>query len=90
MMYEWLAWACVKRENEEVWGTLLLQEIDAIESLKQVASTPEDVAPKFASMALKIIGEEVPYKLSQQVPLWSIEDVQYWVTKVMKETKNGI
>lgn len=48
-----------------------------------MASSPDEVAAKFASEALTIIGEEVPYKLSQQVPCWSISDVQYWVEKVI-------
>jgi hypothetical protein len=59
-----------------------LQEIGAVDALKAVASSPYEVAAKLASQALTIIGEDVPYKLSQQVPLWSTEDVRYWVTKV--------
>jgi hypothetical protein len=59
-----------------------LQEIGAVVALKAVASSPNEVAAKLASQALTIIGETVPYKLSQQVPLWSCEDVKYWVTKV--------
>ncbi|VDD96972.1 unnamed protein product [Enterobius vermicularis] len=57
-------------------------EIGAIAELKEVASSPDEVAAKFASEALTVIGEEVPYKLSQQVPCWSTEDVQYWVKKI--------
>ena len=29
-----------------------------------------------------MIGEEVPYKLAQQVPSWTSSDVQYWVKKI--------
>ncbi|VDN54973.1 unnamed protein product [Dracunculus medinensis] len=58
------------------------QEIGAIAALKEVASSPDEVAAKFASEALTIIGEEVPYKLTQQVPCWTIADVQYWVKKI--------
>ncbi|KFD51205.1 hypothetical protein M514_07969 [Trichuris suis] len=71
--------ASVKKEQEAL---SLLLEIGAVDALKQVASMPDEVAPKFASQALHIIGEEVPYKLSQQVPFWSVEDVQYWVSQI--------
>ncbi|XP_074640275.1 NAD(+) hydrolase SARM1-like isoform X2 [Tubulanus polymorphus] len=60
----------------------IFKDIGAIEPLKRVASSPNALASKFASQALSIIGEEVPYKLSQQVPLWSEEDVQYWLGRV--------
>ncbi|OZC09445.1 hypothetical protein X798_03401 [Onchocerca flexuosa] len=59
-----------------------LIEIGAIAALKELASSPDEVAAKFASEALTIIGEEVPYKLTQQVPCWTIADVQYWVKKI--------
>lgn len=59
------------------------EEIGAIEALKQVASYPEEVGPKYAAQALEIIGAEIPYKLIQQVPLWTVEDVQYWVSQVI-------
>lgn len=58
------------------------QEIGAIQALKEVASSPDEVAAKFASEALTVIGEEVPYKLAQQVPGWTCADVQYWVKKI--------
>ena len=51
-------------------------------ALKEVASSPDDVAPKFAALALRIIGEEIPRKLTQQIPLWNVDDVLYWVNKV--------
>lgn len=69
----------IKKEQEKLQ---VFQKINAIEKLKQVASSPDEVGPRFAQMALKIIGEEVPYKLSQQVPLWSVEDVEYWVKHI--------
>ena len=47
-----------------------------------VASSPYSVASCLASETLKLIGEEVPHKLSQQVPLWSVEDVAHWVPDV--------
>ncbi|CAB3401875.1 unnamed protein product [Caenorhabditis bovis] len=58
------------------------KEIGAIQALKEVASSPDEVAAKFASEALTVIGEEVPYKLAQQVPNWTTTDVQYWVRKI--------
>jgi hypothetical protein len=71
--------AAIKKDQQKLE---VLQEIGCIEALKEVASSPDELAAKFASDALTIIGEEVPYKLSQQVPCWSISDVQYWVEKV--------
>ncbi|KAI6201066.1 ADP-ribosyl cyclase/cyclic ADP-ribose hydrolase [Aphelenchoides besseyi] len=71
--------AAIKKDQQKLE---ILQEIEAIDALKEVASSPDEVAAKFASEALTIIGEEVPYKLSQQVPLWTISDVQYWVEKI--------
>ncbi len=65
----------------------MLQEIGAIEALKTVASSPDGAAPRYARKALEIIGEELPYKLSQKVPQWTINDVKYWVTKVIKLIK---
>ncbi|CAH0748344.1 unnamed protein product [Diatraea saccharalis] len=63
-------------------NTEIFREIGAIESLKKVASCPNAVASKYAAQALRFIGEEVPHKLSQQVPLWSIEDVREWVKQI--------
>ncbi|XP_014370450.2 NAD(+) hydrolase sarm1 isoform X2 [Papilio machaon] len=63
-------------------NTEIFREIGAIESLKKVASCPNAVASKYAAQALRLIGEEVPHKLSQQVPLWSIEDVKEWVKQI--------
>ena len=58
-------------------------EIDAIEPLKKVASTsPNPTASRLATDTLKILGEEIPHKLSQCVPLWSNEDVIFWVSQV--------
>jgi len=47
-----------------------------------VASCPNAVASRYAAQALRLIGEEVPHKLSQQVPLWSTEDVREWVKQI--------
>ena len=50
----------------------------------KLASSPDSVASRLrlTSEALKLIGEEVPHKLSQQVPPWSVEDVAHWVSEV--------
>lgn len=71
--------AGIKRQQG---NTELFREIGAIEPLKKVASCPNAVASKYAAQALRLIGEEVPHKLSQQVPLWSTEDVREWVKQV--------
>lgn len=63
-------------------NTNIFAEINAIESLKKVASCPNAVASKYAAQALRLIGEVVPHKLSQQVPLWSVEDVEEWVKQI--------
>ncbi|XP_050531606.1 NAD(+) hydrolase sarm1 isoform X2 [Daktulosphaira vitifoliae] len=62
--------------------THLFKEINAIEPLKKVASCPNAIASKFAAQALRLVGEVVPHKLSQQVPLWSPEDVSLWVKQI--------
>lgn len=61
----------------------MFAEIGAIEPLKKVAASPNALASKYAAQALALIGEEIPHKLSQQVPLWTIEDVKEWVKMVV-------
>ncbi|XP_055324987.1 NAD(+) hydrolase sarm1 isoform X2 [Sitodiplosis mosellana] len=68
--------------KKEQGSTEIFREIGAIEPLKVVASCPNAIASKFAAQALRLIGEEVPHKLSQQVPLWSVEDVREWVKQI--------
>lgn len=68
--------------KKEQGSTDIFRQIGAIEPLKVVASCPNAVASKFAAQALRLIGEEVPHKLSQQVPLWSVEDVREWVKQI--------
>ncbi len=62
--------------------TDLFSEIGAIESLKKLASSPNGIASKYAAQTLRLIGEEVPHKLSQQVPTWSVDDVREWVKQI--------
>jgi hypothetical protein len=71
--------AAIKKDQQKLE---MLADIGAIQALKECASSPDELPAKFASEALTVIGEQVPYKLSQQVPCWSIKDVQYWVEKV--------
>ncbi|KRG06117.1 uncharacterized protein Dmoj_GI13152, isoform F [Drosophila mojavensis] len=71
--------AGIKRQQN---NTDIFHEIGAIEALKTVASCPNAIASKFAAQALRLIGETVPHKLSQQVPLWSVKDVQEWVKQI--------
>lgn len=63
-------------------NTNIFAEIGAVESLKKVASCPNAVASKYAAQALRLMGEVVPHKLSQQVPLWSADDVEEWVKQI--------
>lgn len=63
-------------------NTEIFRDIGAIEPLKKVASCPNAVASKYAAQALRLIGEDIPHKLSQQVPLWSTEDVREWVKQI--------
>lgn len=63
-------------------NTKVFADIGAIHCLRNVASSPNAIASKFAAQALRLIGEEVPHKLIQQVPLWSVEDVKQWIIQV--------
>ena len=63
-------------------STDIFCEIGAIEPLKSVASSPNAIASKYAAQTLRLIGEEIPHKLSQKVPHWSAEDVREWVRQI--------
>ncbi len=74
---------CMEAEIKKQQGkTKLFSEIGALASLKKVASCPNGIASKYAAQTLRLIGEEVPHKLSQQVPTWSVEDVREWVNQI--------
>jgi len=74
---------CMEAEIKVKQGkTSLFEEIGAIEALKKVASSPNGIASKYAAQALRTLGEDVPHKLSQQVPTWSIDDVKEWVKQI--------
>ena len=63
-------------------STDIFSQIGAVEPLKSLASSPNAIASKYAAQTLRLIGEEVPHKLSQQVPLWSVQDVKEWVRQI--------
>ena len=74
---------CMEAEIKEKQGkSCIFEEIGAIDALKRVASSPNGIASKYAAQALRTIGEDVPHKLSQQVPTWSVEDVKEWVKQI--------
>jgi len=60
----------------------VFNDIGAIEPLKRLASGVVQQAARFAGQALRLIGEEVPQKLSPQVPLWPSQDVIRWLRQV--------
>ncbi|XP_015373899.1 PREDICTED: sterile alpha and TIR motif-containing protein 1-like [Diuraphis noxia] len=67
--------ACQLRHGE-ITGTF--RTIGAVEPLKKLAGSLNDVASGLAAQALRGIGEQVPRPLSQKVPLWMAEDVLQW------------
>ena len=70
--------------QQKLFQFQIFHDIDAIEPLKKVASaSPNPTASRLAAEALKILGEEIPHRLSQNVPLWSVEDVIFWVSQVV-------
>lgn len=57
----------------------LFREIGAITPLKRLASSRSKLSSRFASQALRIMGEDLPNKLSPRVPLWTNENVVCWI-----------
>uniref|UniRef100_A0A158P8V4 ADP-ribosyl cyclase/cyclic ADP-ribose hydrolase n=1 Tax=Angiostrongylus cantonensis TaxID=6313 RepID=A0A158P8V4_ANGCA len=51
--------AAIKKDQNKLD---VFQEIGAIDALKEVASSPDEVAAKFASEALTVIGEEIGFE----------------------------
>jgi len=60
----------------------VFRDVGAIEPLKRLASGVVQQAARFAAQALRLIGEEVPLRLSPQVPLWTSHDVIRWMQQV--------
>ena len=74
---------CMEAEIKKQQGnTDILKEIGSVEPLMKLASGPNGIAAKYAAQTLRLIGEEVPHKLSQQVPTWSVQDVKEWVKQI--------
>ena len=74
---------CMEAEKKVKEGKgSVFEEIGAIDTLKKVASSPNGIASKYAAQALRSLGEDIPHKLSQQVPTWSCEDVKEWVKQI--------
>jgi hypothetical protein len=74
---------CMEAEIKKQQGKPeLLQEVGCVESLRKVASGPNGIASKYAAQTLRLINEEVPHKLSQQVPTWSVPDVKEWIKQI--------
>ncbi|XP_055327881.1 NAD(+) hydrolase SARM1-like isoform X2 [Paramacrobiotus metropolitanus] len=67
-----------KKRNE----LKIFREVGAVEHLKNCASSPNDVASRLAGEALAVLGEMIPHRLSQQVPLWTVPDVKQWLQQV--------
>lgn len=62
--------------------TEVFYEVGAIKPLKRLASSPNATTSKLACEALKIIGENLPHKLTAQVPVWTVEDVKFWISQI--------
>jgi len=60
----------------------ILRSISAVEPLKKLAGSLDDVTSGLAAQALRSIGEQVPRPLSQKVPLWTVEDVLQWAKSI--------
>ena len=74
---------CMEAEIKKQSGsTQILLDIGCVDSLRKLASGPNGLAAKYAAHTLRLLGEEVPHKLSQQVPTWSVEDVEEWVKQI--------
>ncbi|VDP66935.1 unnamed protein product [Schistosoma mattheei] len=49
--------------------------------MRNVVCSSTFLESKFAAMALHILGEDVPCRLSAQVPLWDYGEVECWLTR---------
>ncbi|KAL1122631.1 hypothetical protein AAG570_002958 [Ranatra chinensis] len=74
--------AAVRNREEGEAGRRIFREMGAVEALKRVAACPNAIASKFAAQALRLVGEEAPRKLTQQVPLWNFDDVVTWISQI--------
>lgn len=61
----------------------ILKDLNVIEPLKKVANTFDDnLATKYATKTLILIGECLPHKLPPQVIHWTKEDVREWIKQI--------
>lgn len=61
----------------------IFEKLGLVAKLQDIASCPPvPIAGEYAARLLAFIGEPIPYKLTQSVPLWNVKDVHYWVRKV--------
>ncbi|VDP70389.1 unnamed protein product [Echinostoma caproni] len=59
----------------------IFYEINAVSKLHEIACRLNPLESELAGLALQLLGEPVPYRLSPQVPLWTPDDVQCWLTR---------
>ncbi|XP_072163612.1 NAD(+) hydrolase SARM1-like [Diadema setosum] len=71
--------AIIKKEQGR---TKVFHDINVVGSLRQVASSNNEIASKLAIQALRTIGEEIPAKLSFNISCWSVKEVQMWVKNI--------
>lgn len=61
----------------------IFKDLNVIEPLKKVANTFDDnLASKYATKTLILIGECLPHKLPPQVIHWTKEDVREWIKQI--------
>ena len=60
----------------------MFTDINVIPSLQRVASSNNDTASNFAILCLKIVGADIPAKLSFNISCWSVQEVQMWVENI--------
>lgn len=68
--------------KKQLGMTSIFRAINVIEPLKKLAIDGSFISSKLAAKTLRLIGEEVPYKLSEEVPLWSVDDVHEWAKQL--------
>ncbi|THD24374.1 Sterile alpha and TIR motif-containing protein 1 [Fasciola hepatica] len=59
----------------------IFYEIKAVNKLHEMACRLNPLESELAGLALQLLGEPVPYRLNPQVPLWTPDDVQCWLTR---------
>jgi len=57
----------------------LFKTVNVVKLIKRLASSPYKLAARFACQALRIVGEQIPRRLSTRVSLWTSDDVLCWL-----------